>query len=70
MIESSAIRHKGCHPTIDALRRVLRPTVDCGDEADFPESDGQDESSGLQCGPATERIDALRTVEDDEEGQR
>jgi hypothetical protein len=32
---------------IDALRRVLR-AVDCGDEADFPESDGEDGSSGLQ----------------------
>ena len=52
---------------IDALRRVLR-AVDCADQADSPESDGED----VVCieAPATESIDALRTVEDDEEEQR
>ena len=52
---------------IDALRRVL-PAVDCADQADSPESDGED----VVCNeaPATEGIDALRTVEDDKEQDR
>ena len=51
---------------IDARRRVLR-AVDCADQADFPESDAEE----VVCNEApVTSIDALHTVEDDEEEQR